>query len=73
MDDRVDDTTARNRWMIITASRFVGAIIAMMGILIVEGSIGAPPAVGYVLIAIGLIDVFFLPTYLARKWRSPKP
>lgn len=71
MDNRVDEATARNRWMIITVSRFAGAIMAMIGILIVAESIAAPPIVGYVLIAVGLIDVFLVPTYLARKWRSP--
>ena len=28
-------------------------------------------AVGFVLMAIGLLEVFLLPTLLARRWRTP--
>ena len=68
-----DDDRARNRWVAIQAMRMVGMAMAVVGLLIQGGVIRLPHLAGYVLLAIGLLDVFVVPTLLARKWRSPRP
>jgi hypothetical protein len=66
------DETARNRWMVINAVRLAGAAMVIVGILGVRGVFEYPAVAGYLLIAVGLFDVFWVPIMLARKWRSPK-
>lgn len=63
---------ARNRFMIINAVRMSGAAMVLIAMLIIGGKIPAPEFVGYILIAIGLFDVFFVPVFLARKWSTKK-
>lgn len=76
MDDPLkngqDDSLARSRFLAIAMLRFAGVAMIVAGILILNGAIAAPPVVGYVLAAIGFIDTFFVPQYLARKWRTPR-
>ena len=49
----------------------------LLGVLIEAGRLplasDVPPWIGYVLAVIGLIEVFFLPRLLARRWQSPPP
>ena len=71
MADPVCEETARNRWAVIQALRLGGVALVLVGILIRYEVIPAPMAVGFVLMAIGLIDVFLVPMLLARRWRTP--
>ena len=71
MADPVSEETARNRWAVIQALRLGGVALVLLGILIRYEVIPAPMAVGFVLMAIGLIDVFLVPMLLARRWRTP--
>ena len=72
MDDgRVSDEVARNRWMVINAVRVAGVAMVLVGILGLRGVLEYPEAAGYVLVVVGLIDVFVVPQFLARKWRTP--
>ena len=71
MADPVSEETARNRWAVIQAVRLGGVALVLVGILIRYAVIPAPAAVGFVLMAVGLIDVFLVPTLLARRWRTP--
>lgn len=68
------DTVARNRWMVIQAMRVAGFALAILGILMTQDAVNLAGAVnreaGYGFIAIGLLDGFFMPTVLARKWSS---
>ena len=66
------DEVARNRWMVINAVRLAGVAMVIVGILGVRGVFEDPALAGYVLIAVGLVDVFWVPIMLARKWSSPK-
>jgi hypothetical protein len=72
MDDRVSDDVARNRWMVINAVRASGVAMVMVAILILQGAIPLPALAGYVILGVGLIDIFVAPQLLARKWRSPR-
>jgi hypothetical protein len=60
----------RNRFFAINVVRLSGAALILIGILIVNGAIDLPEAVGYVFIPLGLIEVFVMPLVLARRWRS---
>jgi len=73
MDDRVSDTVARNRWLVISALRLGGVAMVVIGILILRQILGGSALVGYGLLAIGLFDFLVVPLLLARRWRSPKP
>lgn len=68
------DDEARNRWMVIQLMRIMGFGLVILGILMVRGAVefagSANHLVGYGFIAIGLLDGFLMPTFLARKWSS---
>lgn len=68
----MNDDQARNRFLVIGLMRMAGVAMVLVGILIVEGIISAPKFVGYIIGIIGLADVFIMPRYLARKWRTPR-
>lgn len=72
MDDRQRDDAARNRWLVISLVRLAGVALVVIGLLIVRQVIPQPAWSGYLLIAFGLLDVFLVPLFLARKWRSPR-
>lgn len=71
MADPVSDETARNRWLVIVFARLAGVAMVVMGLLGTQGAMEMPIWAAYVLLAVGLADVFLVPTFLARKWRSP--
>lgn len=66
------DALARNRWLVINLQRVIGVGMILFGILVVRGIVDLPQVAAYVFIAVGLIDVFLVPTILARRWRSPR-
>ena len=68
-----DDDAARSRWMVIQIVRASGAIMAILGLLTLEGIVPIPEVAGYCFLAAGLVEVFLLPTLLARKWSSREP
>ena len=65
---------ARNRWVVIQAMRVMGFAFAILGILMTQDAVNVAGEVnrevGYGFIAIGLLDGFFMPIVLARKWSS---
>lgn len=70
-DDPVGDDDARTRWMVINATRLLGVVIVLAGILGLGRVIAIPDVASYGFIAFGLFDVFAVPLILARKWRTP--
>jgi len=71
MADPASDEAARNRWMVINAVRIGGVVMVIVAILILRGVVPQPAWAGYVILAVGIVDVFLVPTLLARKWRTP--
>jgi hypothetical protein len=69
--DQPDDV-ARNRWLVINAVRLGGVAMVLVGILGLRGVFQYPAIAGYLLVVVGLFDIFAVPLLLARKWRSPK-
>ena len=66
---------AEARWLIIQLVRAIGVVFVLVGLLQTAGRIalldGIPRWFGYVLVAIGFIDVFVVTRMLAKRWRSP--
>ena len=71
MENPVSEDVARGRWMVINAVRASGVAMVVVGMMMIVGRIPAPQVVGYVILGVGLIDIFLIPQVLARKWRSP--
>lgn len=67
---------AKGRFVVMQLVRLSGVVLVLFGILLqarrIEALRDVPPAAGYILIVIGLVEVFALPLVLARRWRSPK-
>ena len=65
-----EEALARQRFVILTALRFGGVALTMVGFAIVRGVIDAPYAVGAVLAVVGVADIFVVPWLLARHWKA---
>lgn len=67
------EARARTGFIIITAVRFGGVAMMMLGFAIVRGVIDLPYAVGAVLAVAGFFEIFFLPRFIARRFRDEGP
>jgi hypothetical protein len=63
---------AKSRFIAIQLMRWVGLGMVLFGLLIVNGRVGLPPLAGYIFVIVGLFDALFMPTILARRWKSPE-
>mgnify|MGYP001549469367 CR=1 FL=1 len=72
MPNPVSDDEARTRFFVIGASRLLGVVIALTGIVALAGRIGIPPIAAYAFIAFGLFDFFAVPQVLPRTARTPR-
>lgn len=70
MASRPPEDVARARWIVIQVVRVTGVLLVLLGILTFRGVLPVPEVAGYAFIVAGLIEVFLMPTLLARKWRS---
>ena len=68
---------AAARWFAIQAVRAVGVAFVLVGLLQTAGKFAPfadlPQWFGYILVAIGFVDVFVFTRLMARRWRSPGP
>jgi hypothetical protein len=71
MQPPVSDEVARARWLTINVLRLGGVAMVVAGMLGTRQVLEIPIIAAYVLIAIGLLDIFLVPFFLARKWRTP--
>lgn len=72
IDDTVrGDAVAKKRFMAIQLVRFMGFGLVILGLVIIKGVIDLPGIVGFALVVVGLFDAFFMPTVLAKRWKSP--
>ena len=72
-DPKQAEARARGRFMIISILRLSGVAFVIAALLIINRALPLPVPIGWVLLMIGLIDVFVVPLLLARAWRSPLP
>ena len=66
------DALAKKRFMAINLVRMSGVALILVGLLCAGDKIDIPMArlIGVTLILIGMVDVFLVPTLLAKRWRS---
>ncbi|MFT4026870.1 MAG: hypothetical protein QM676_08730 [Novosphingobium sp.] len=63
---------AQARFFAIQAVRLAGVAQVLLGIAVIYGKLDWPMLAGYFLFLNGLFDALFLPTLLARRWKTPK-
>lgn len=68
-----DERVARGRFMMLSLLRLAGAAFLTLGLLIIGGKITLPPELGWPFVLIGIADFLFLPWWLAKRWKSPRP
>ena len=64
------EAQARNRFIVITALRFGGVGLVMLGFAIARGTFDLPWIVGAGVALVGFLDFFFVPWLLARQWKK---
>lgn len=69
----MDEDKARQRHFLISANRLIGAVLIVLGMMVLAGKLNWPGVLGWVLIPLGIFDFFVFPLILARKYRTPKP
>lgn len=65
-----DEALAKQRLIILTAIRFSGIALVLLGFAIVRQVIDLPWAVGTVFAVAGMLEFFFLPRFIARRWNA---
>ncbi|MXP10217.1 hypothetical protein [Pseudoblastomonas halimionae] len=68
--EAVEARARRNHFMIAT-NRLVGAVLIVLGMLIVAGRIDMQQSIGWLLVVFGIFDFFVFPLILARRYRTP--
>ena len=63
-----NDPAAARFWL-LQLLRLSGVVMAVLGAMILAGSLDAPAALGVVLLAGGVVEFFFVPAILARRWK----
>ena len=61
---------AKARFLTFQAVRLSGVALAVLGALVLGQILPLPEFVGYIFLALGAVDVFILPIFLAKRWRS---
>lgn len=72
-----NDALAKKRFFAIAAMRIAGALLVLIGFVLIRGGwdlAGQPTDrwIGVALVLIGAFDFAVMPLLLARRWRSPK-
>ena len=62
---------AKARWLVLQAVRWTGLGLFIFGLLIYARKIDLPMEAAWAMMAVGLLDALFVPTMLARKWKTP--
>ena len=63
---------AKARFWALQWIRISGAILAVLGALILGGIVDLPAIAGYIFLFIAVLDFFVMPLLFARRWRSDK-
>lgn len=71
-DAATTEALAKRRFFTIQAVRVAGVVMVLLGLLVLNGKLAWPQLLGYFLVLNGLFDALFLPTLLARRWKTPK-
>lgn len=62
---------AFGKFMALQLVRLSGAVLALIGVVLLSGRFGTYPVLaGYLLVGVGLVDFFALPPLLAKRWKT---
>ena len=64
------EAKARQRFIAVTAIRFAGVGLVMLGFAIVRGVIDLPYVAGAIIAVVGVADIFVVPFLLVRRWKA---
>jgi hypothetical protein len=66
-----DESIAKQRFFMLGMIRLASTALLVVGLLIVAGKIDIPKPAGAAFAIFGLLELVFLPRFLASKWKSP--
>jgi hypothetical protein len=63
---------ARNRFIVMNVARVGGLVLLLLGVAIARDvlSVQLPWALGAGLAVLGLLEFFFLPSIIAKRWKA---
>lgn len=65
-----NEAKAKGRFIAISAMRFAGVAMIMLGIAVLQRMVTLPEWTAYLLIVLGVVETFVMPQILARLWRT---
>ena len=66
------DTTARNRWLVLTLTRIAGSAGAILGVVLIgRAQTIEPKILGVAIVLSALAMIAIVPRSMARRWRTP--
>lgn len=69
----MDEGRAKQGYALMAAARFAGVLLVVAGLGAALGDYDLSPWLGYALVLSGMALFFWMPKFLARRWRTPKP
>jgi xanthosine utilization system XapX-like protein len=75
MSTPAEDALAKKRFLALNLIRIFAVLMVLVGLLFALDKVAIPQPprhlIGMLLIVIGLLDFFFVPGLIAKRWRSP--
>ena len=65
------ESLAKQRFFMLGMIRLASTALLVVGLLIVAGKIDIPKPAGAAFAIFGLLELVFLPRFLASKWKTP--
>ena len=63
---------AKARFFMIQGVRLSGLVLGVLGALVLGKILPLPEIVGYILLAIGAFEIFIMPLFLTKRWKTPE-
>lgn len=65
------ESLAKQRFVMLGLIRLLSTALLVVGLLILAGKLDIPRPAGAAFAIFGLLELVFLPRFLASKWKSP--
>lgn len=66
-----NESIARRRFFFLSLIRLLSTALIVVGLLILAGKLEIPRPAGAAFAIFGLLELVFLPRFLASKWKTP--
>ena len=70
MQSPEQEARAKGRFIAISAMRFAGVAMILLGIAVLQRMVVLPEWAAYLLIVLGMVETFVMPQVFARIWRT---